>query len=122
MVNDPEKLVIEGEFPGLNKIIDAAKSHYQAYRRMKQDNTNAVAWPAKKLPVYEAVELEVTWYCKNRRRDPDNIAAAIKFIFDGLVEAGRLKNDGWKENKGWTNKFKVDKENPRVEIVIKEVG
>jgi Holliday junction resolvase RusA-like endonuclease len=122
MVNEPEKLVIKGEFPGLNKIIDAAKSHYQAYRRMKQDNTNAVAWPAKKLPVYEAVELEVTWYCKNRRRDPDNIAAAIKFIFDGLVEAGRLKNDGWKENKGWTNKFKVDKENPRVEIVIKEVG
>ena len=122
MVNEPEKLVIEGELPSLNEIIDAAKQHYGSYSTMKKANTNAVAWPAKKLPVYEAVELEVIWYCKNKRKDPDNIAAAVKFIFDGLVKAGRLKNDGWKQNKGWTNKFKVDKENPRVEIVIKEVG
>lgn len=122
MVNEPEKLVIEGELPSLNEIIDAAKQHYGSYSTMKKANTNAVAWPAKSLPIYTAVELEVTWYCKNKRKDPDNIAAAVKFIFDGLVKAGRLKNDGWKQNKGWTNHFKVDKDNPRVEIVIKEVG
>ena len=122
MVNEPEKLVIPGELPSLNEIIDAAKTHYGKYSTMKRNNTEAISWPAKQLPCYEAVELEITWYCKNKRKDPDNIAAAVKFIYDGLVEAGRLKNDGWKENKGWTNHFEVDKENPRVEIVIKEVG
>ena len=116
-----EKLVIEGEFPGLNKIIDAAKSHYHVYRKLKEKNTNAVAWSAKQLPTYEAVKLDITWYCKNRRRDPDNIASAVKFIYDGLVEAGIITNDGWSENKGWSNTFKVDKENPRVEIEIREV-
>lgn len=55
------------------------------------------------------------------RRDPDNIAAAVKFIWDGLVEAGVIPNDGWKENGGWSNHFEVDKDNPRIEVVIKEV-
>jgi Holliday junction resolvase RusA-like endonuclease len=115
-----EKLVIEGELTSLNEIIAAAKVHYGKYSSMKKEETNAVAWPAKKLSCYSAVKLEITWYCKNRRKDPDNIAAAVKFIFDGLVKAGKLENDGWEENKGWTNIFKVDKKNPRVEIVIQE--
>lgn len=113
-----EKIVVFGEFPGLNKIINASKAHYQAYRKLKEDNTNAVTWLAKKLPKYKWVKLNITWYCKNRRKDPDNIAAAVKFIFDGFVEAGVIENDGWKQNKGWTNTFEVDKENPRVVIEV----
>ena len=114
-----EKIVIEGEFPGLNEIIDGAKSHYHVYRELKEYNTEIVAWPAQKLKKYKTVELDITWYCKNRRKDPDNIAAAVKFIYDGLVEAGVIENDGWKQNKGWKNSFEVDKDNPRVEIQIK---
>lgn len=114
------KVVIPGEMPGMNKIIDASKAHYQAYSRLKKENTNAVTWPCKKLEPIKSAYLEITWYCKNKMRDPDNIAAAVKFIWDGLVEAGVLKNDGWKENKGWSNDFKVDKKNPRIEIIIKE--
>ena len=121
MVIEIDKLVIPGEFPGLNKIIDAAKAHYHKYRELKEVNTERITWPAKKLPEYQSVKLNITWYCKNRRRDPDNIASAVKFIFDGLVEAGVIKNDGWKENKGWENNFEVDKNNPRVEIEIEGV-
>ena len=116
-----DKIVIEGEMPGMNKIIAAAKSHYGAYAKIKKENTESVAWVAKKIPKKERVYLDITWYCKNKRRDPDNIAGAIKFILDGLVEAGVIANDGWKENGGWSNKFEVDKENPRVEIIIEEV-
>lgn len=116
------KIVIPGEMPGLNKIIKAAKAHYHAYNKIKKENTEAVTWVANNLPKYSRVNLKITWYCKNRRRDPDNIAAAVKFIFDGLVEAGVISNDGWKENAGWSNKFKVDKDNPRVEIEIREEG
>ena len=115
------KIVIPGELPGMNEIIAAAKSHYMQYRDMKKDNTELVTWVAKKVPKKEKVFLEITWYCKNKKRDPDNIAAAVKFIWDGLVQAGVISNDGWNENAGWSNKFKVDKQNPRVEVNIREV-
>lgn len=115
------KIIIPGELPGMNEIIAAAKSHYHRYNEMKQVNTNLVTWVAKKVPRKKRVFLDITWYCKNRKRDPDNIAAAVKFIWDGLVEAGVIENDGWKENAGWSNRFKVDKDNPRVEVRIKEV-
>lgn len=115
------KVVIPGEMPGMNKIINASKSHYQVYRRLKKENTELIIWNCKKLPNMKSVYLDITWYCKNKRRDPDNIAAAVKFIFDGLVEGGVLENDGWQQNMGWSNTFKVDKDKPRTEIIIKEV-
>lgn len=115
------KIIIPGEMPGMNEIIKASKAHYQAYNKLKRENTQAVVWCSKKVPKMQRVFLDITWYAKNKRRDPDNIAAGVKFIFDGLVEAGVIENDGWKENGGWSNKFDVDKQNPRIEVVIKEV-
>lgn len=118
------KIVIPGEMPGFNEIIDAAKKgrrNYQPYSIMKKENTQIVTWVAKKVPKKKRIFLDITWYCKNKRRDPDNIASAVKFIWDGLVEAGVIKNDGWKENGGWKNSFKVDKDNPRIEVIISEV-
>jgi len=116
------RLVIPGEMPGMNEIIEAAKKHPMRYASMKQENTDAVVWPAKRLPKMDKVFLHITWYCKDKRRDPDNVAAAVKFIWDGLVKAGVIENDGWKQNAGWTNRFEVDKDNPRVEIELEEVG
>lgn len=95
--------------------------HYGAYSKLKKDNTDKVAWLAKKLPKMDYIDLDITWYCKNKRKDKDNIAAGIKFILDGLVKAGVIKNDGWKEINNFSHKFKVDKDNPRVEIEIKGV-
>ena len=116
------KIVIPGEMPGFNEIIAAAKSHYHAYNNMKRENTELATWAFKKAPKKERVFLDITWYCKTRRRDPDNIAAAVKFIWDGLVEAGVIENDGWKQNGGWSNRFEIDKDNPRVEVITREVS
>ena len=118
------KIVIPGEMPGMNEIIDAAKmerKRYHPYNDMKRENTNLVTWFCKKIPKKKRIFLDITWIAKDKRRDPDNIAAAVKFIWDGLVEAGVIKNDGWSENGGWSNKFDVDKDNPRIEVIIKEV-
>ena len=118
------KIVIPGEMPGMNEIIDAAKKgrgKYQPYADMKKENTNLVTWVAKKIPRKKRVFLEITWITKDKRRDPDNIAAAVKFIWDGLVSAGVIPNDGWNENGGWSNKFDIDKDNPRIEVTIREV-
>lgn len=115
------KIVIPGTMPGFNEIVKAAKSHYHQYNNMKRENTNLVHWASKKISKKKKVFLDITWIEKNKMRDPDNIASAVKFIWDGLVEAGVIKNDGWNENGGWINRFKVDKDNPRIEITIKEV-
>jgi Holliday junction resolvase RusA-like endonuclease len=44
------------------------------------------------------------------------------FFFDGLVKAGIIKNDGWKEVISFTHRFEVDKHHPRLEVEIREVN
>lgn len=117
------KLIIPGTLPSTNEIIDAAKDHWSKYSGMKQKYTTLVALHAKKLPVIEQqADITITWICKDRRQDKDNIMGGQKFIFDGLIKSGRLKNDGWKEIRDVNHRFEVDKANPRVEIEILEVS
>lgn len=59
------------------------------------------------------------WYAKDRRKDKDNLSFAKKYIFDGMVNAGLIENDGWKQIGNWEDIFLIDKENPRVEIIKK---
>lgn len=115
------KIEIQGELPSLNEIIDAAKSHWSVYRSMKEMNTNLVAWTAKKLPHIDRAHVVITWHCKDKRKDKDNIMAGQKFIFDGLKEAGIIENDGWKQIGDVLHRFQVDANNPRIEIEIIEV-
>lgn len=88
---------------------------------MKKKFTKLVILHAADLQKYEMIDVEMTWYCKNKRRDKDNIMAGQKFIFDGLVEANVIKNDGWAQIGDVSHLFKIDKDNPRVEIQLREV-
>lgn len=72
--------------------------------------------------IKEPVKISYVWYEPNKKRDKDNIAFAKKFIQDALVELGVLKNDGWANIVGFTDEFKISKDNPRVEVTIKELG
>ena len=81
-----------------------------------------VAWLAKGKGHFEKIDLDITWYCKNKKKDKDNIAAGIKFILDGLVMADAIEDDGWKQVNSFKHSFKVDKLNPRVEVRIREVS
>ncbi len=121
------KIVIPGELPDLNTIIAESKrgrGKWQPYNELKQEHTNIVAWIAKSeiKKQLKKIDLEITWICKNRRKDKDNImAGGLKMILDGLVVAGVIKNDGWSEIGSINNHFEVDKDNPRVEVCITEV-
>lgn len=116
-------MIIEypGRLPGLNEIIKAAKSSPYAYAKMKDRYTSEIGWLAKKLPAYNRVDITITWYEPNDRRDPDNIMGGMKFICDGLVAGGVIKDDKKKYiNKITHNPIEVDRENPRVEIEVQE--
>lgn len=110
--------VIYGDLPSMNEIIATSKKHYAAYSKMKNVYTALVANSCKGLEPIERADFVITWYCKNMKRDKDNIISGQKFIFDGIVKAGILPNDGWKEIGDITHKLRVDKKNPRIEIEI----
>ena len=116
------KLIIHGDLPCMNEIIAVAKRHHMQYSKMKKNSTELVKVHAWHLPKdLERVFITFRWFCKNRKKDPDNIVVGKKFILDGLVEAGVLKNDGWKQIAGFKDEFEVDRDNPRIEIIIEEV-
>lgn len=115
-------IIITGEFPTLNEIIKASKSHYMAYSSQKKTYTELAGWQIKHLPKINGLNnWTFTWYRKNKRNDPDNIQVGTKYILDSFVNLGIIKNDGWNEINSIKHIFRVDKDNPRVEIEIKAV-
>lgn len=57
-----------------------------------------------------------TYFKFNRRHDLDNISP--KFIFDGFVKAGFLIDDDYQHITSLTTLCDIDKENPRIEILV----
>lgn len=120
-----QTFTVEGRFPSLNDIISASKKgrgKYQPYSKMKQEYTELVQWHCKSLkPVLKPVIVAFKWCEPNNKRDVDNISVGQKFILDGLVKAGILENDSQKFVVGLEHSFAVDKNKPRVEVIIKEM-
>ena len=116
-------LVIPCELPALNQVLDAGKAHWSRYAKLKKEYSTLVSILAKiqLRPVQERVRIGFRWYCRDRRKDPDNICSAKKFVLDGLIAANILKNDGWKQVASFSDNFKVDAVNPRIEVTISEI-
>ena len=113
--------VIKGELPTMNEIVAASKKHPMVYANMKKDYTALVMIHARNLPKVGKSDFVITWYCKDKRKDKDNIIAGQKFIMDGLTKAGIMDNDGWSEVGNITHRFEVDKAKPRIEVKIYEL-
>lgn len=114
------KVIIFGEFPTLNEVIKASKSHYMAYANQKKDYTALASIYIKDMPKISGKNDWIFhWYRKDRRNDPDNIQIGTKYILDSFVKNGIIDNDGWNEINSISHLFHVDKENPRVEIQIR---
>ncbi len=116
---------ILGRLPGLNDIIKEARGNKYASAVQKKKYTQLVADVVRlTFRAYGSIQGKVwisfTWVEKDKRRDPGNIRVAEKFITDGLVLAGLLKNDGWSQIAGFTDTWEVGKE-PGVWVSIKEV-
>ena len=115
---------VEGKVPSMNELLDAKGGsatvvrsiimrrfpkkgkqrgeRFDLYNELKQDWTRRAI---RALPsVFTRVESAYFGYVvveANMKRDPSNVcSAAIKFVEDGLVKAGVMPNDGWKNVKG----------------------
>ena len=66
-----------------------------AYAKAKSMHTEAVAWECAGVPKGQLampVDVTCTWITKDLRKDLDNVSAGIKFVLDGLVQAGILRD------------------------------
>ena len=101
-------LVLDHKFPSLNEYTSQNRNNRYAGGKMKKTETDYVALMStiQKIHKFKSpVKIHFFWIEKNKRRDLDNVAFAKKFILDGLVKAGVLKNDNHKHVIGFTDSF-----------------
>lgn len=118
-------LTIPGKLNNLNDYIAAERSNRYKGAKMKADNGRAVALAARQcmegVRIRRPVFMEYTWVEPDRRRDMDNISSfGRKVIQDALVDVGVLEDDGWRNILGFSDRFEVDRKNPRIEVKIIE--
>lgn len=119
-------LTIPGTLNNLNDYIAAERTNRHKGASMKRVNGNIVAAAIRQsmrgVRIEKPVQMIYTWYEPNKRRDKDNISSfGRKVIQDALVQCGVLKDDGWKHVVGFSDRFEVDKTNPRIEVKITEI-
>ena len=117
-------LKIKGRFPGLNEYINAERSNrYKAAAMKKQCEHVVIMCARTQLRGFhpERVRMHYIWIEPDQRRDKDNISSfGRKVIQDGLVKAGVIKNDGWKQIADFSDEFIVDKKQPGIMVEIEE--
>lgn len=105
---DKNYFVIEYRLPGLNEYTNDNRSHAQEGARVKRETENIIMTfitIAKRRgtlkPTPAPVRVNIEWHEKTRKRDPDNIVFAKKFILDALVKCGIIQNDTQKYIRGF---------------------
>ena len=120
-----ETFVINGRLPGLNEYQLRCRNNRFDGARCKQEAQALCEYALIRLRRnkvhFEKVDVDITWIEKNKRRDKDNISFGRKFIFDALQSMKILDNDGWGQIGDITERFRVDKDNPRIEIRLRGV-
>jgi len=113
-------LSVTMRLPGFNEMAKAKGSGKHAYNTMKRKIEADIVLMIKSQGIKPMKKAWFTfsWQETNKRRDPDNIVAAKKFILDALVDAGILPKDGWKEVMGLRDTWTQNKEMPGVVVTM----
>lgn len=73
------------------------------------------------VKIEKPVLIHYRYFEENRKRDLGNIHAPCqKFVEDALQDCNVIANDNQRCVVGFTVHFEVDKDNPRVEVVLEE--
>lgn len=102
------EILIKEKFPSLNQYTNANRGNAYGGAKIKKKYTQLVMAESllqAKKKFEGRVHLTFTWYEKNKRRDPDNVAFNKKFVLDGLVKAGVIPNDTWNYVDGFEDHF-----------------
>ena len=117
------KIKIPLKLPDLNEFIAKCKIQrgtWNAGNSLKRKTQDDLFVFLLKLPqIKRPARIHFIWHEQNKRRDPDNIAFAKKFILDAMQECGRIANDGQKNILGFIDDVICDG-SYAVEMIIEE--
>lgn len=108
------------KLPSLNDYVDMCRGNRYEAARYKKDIEAVISIFIGRLPRFEApVRIHFHWVESSRRRDPDNVAFAKKFILDALVKSGKLKDDNRRFVTSFRDTFEYGRE-AKVVLTIEE--
>lgn len=120
------RLVVQGRLPGLNEYIAAERTNRQMAAKIKREAQERIGWYIRQqlrgVKFTRPVTMVYTWVEPNRKRDKSNIAFARKFVEDALIQQHVIRDDGWDYIASFADRFDLDKNKPRVEVLIWEAG
>lgn len=94
----------------------------KAVKRYREGVIAAVAACGIQTFPWQYVSVSVYVYFKyNRRRDEDNLVASLKTVYDGIVRSGAVKDDTKQYMKRKWPAMLIDKENPRVMVLVERL-
>jgi crossover junction endodeoxyribonuclease RusA len=109
--------------------------HHMAEHRIKRDIrqagfVQATRWAAQRraegwaLPLGQTVEVRMVWYVPTRhRRDADSGQPTLKSYLDGIVDAGVLADDSWRQvRRAWCEIEHTPGEPMRLVVEIREAS
>ena len=120
------KLVIPGRLDGLNTYTAANRTNPNKGGKVKRDNEDTIIWCIRQqlrgVHIEKPVIIYYRFYEPNMKRDGDNIlSCGTKFIQDSLTKTQVLTEDNRECSPHFYHDIFVDKENPRIEVIITEL-
>jgi hypothetical protein len=123
-MNNPQMMfTIPFELTDLNTYINASRTNKFKSAKIKDDEGQKVALFCKNLRLPEDTQFDVEchWQTKDKRKDSDNVNFGVKFILDGVVAAGRLKDDSFKYIRNIAH-FRTIGKTDCVTVIFKQVS
>ncbi len=99
-------------------------AHHQILNEAKVEYKNAMRSQILRLPQLQRIKVKFVVYPKTRiQLDIGNVCSVTeKFFLDALVDLGKIPDDNYKFVRPIIYDYgKVDKNNPRVEVLIEEI-
>lgn len=122
-----QSFTIYGQLPALNTVIGANRANKYVGAKLKretQDRIRSAIRSERIIPFKGAVRLSMTFYEPNKKRDPDNVFSAVKFILDALTAEGIIEGDSQKflpPPKPIEFFYAIDRDRARVAVQIEGV-
>lgn len=124
-------LTITGFSRGLNQVLSGVHFDWKTkkvFNTVKAENDKICIWGIRQnkalrnVTIQHPIVIHYKVYWKDKKSDRMNIGSAFDKSFqDALQKMNILKNDGWNDVINATFDFDIDRENPRIEVIIEEL-
>lgn len=119
------EITINGRFPTYNEYTKVQRGNRYAGNKMKQEYQHICEWQIKQqlkgVRFKRPIRIHIICYEQRQNRDLDNVASFFfKVFLDALVRCNVINNDNMKNVTHISGTAAIDKEHPRIVVIIEE--